>query len=460
MREMGCLDTVVRAGKVSPMLARHVLTVALFCALAPSAGAQITGHYPGPKTRYEWNPSPYSNSYGNSSSGSYGRYAWQPNRGSWHGRYRGGGYAWPGYVGPIIVSPFGGVGYGYGYAQPYGYGYADGWYGPQWPPSYTNYGYSPVNPFVIPGGTIDTTPNLPAIPEDPAVELEQILSEQQQGITLTPEERLQVLKPSTPEAQQTSLRRQASGDQHFHELRYAAAAQEYRLAIQAAADLPDNYFRLGFALAAMRRYEDAVDQFRYGLILDPTWPQRGESLESIWGEGNQFERRAAMHRVADWVRGDLRNADRIFLLAVFLHFDGDQEKSRSLIESAIRVAGHQPYLEAFLNGDNAAAAPAQQPAEDQPLDDQPADNQTDESVPAPPPAGIAPKPRTRPAPVPNPPEAQKVPQRTPAPTETPDKFPELKSPGLPGESPAEEPEEKGDVTVTPPESGPSLPTLN
>src|SRR5690606_20902060 len=105
----------------------------------------------GPRTRYEWNPSPYTGSFNSGYRGSGG---WSSGYSPGYGY--GYGYGYPGY----------GYGYGYGYPLinppifvPFGatyYGtYGDGWYGPQWPPSYTNYGYSPVNPFVVPGGAMN-----------------------------------------------------------------------------------------------------------------------------------------------------------------------------------------------------------------------------------------------------------------------------------------------------------------
>jgi tetratricopeptide (TPR) repeat protein len=249
------------------------------------------------------------------------------------------------------------------------------------------------------------------------------------------EDRLPVIKPSTPEAQRRSLRQLAAGDQQFKAGRYLSAAQAYRQAIADAEDLPDNYFRLAIALTELRRYDDAIDQIKYGLLLDPTWPQRGQPLIDYFRVGANFEKTSMLHRVGDWVRGDLRNPDRIFLLAVLLHFDGDRENSRKLIESAMRVAGEESYLTAFLAND-------EQPAVDQ---EQPADG----AVPEPPAAGVNLQKAAPPAKQPvN--DSGTVPKREAVPPEEtvtpPEAFPNLKAPALPGSS---EPANAGESKIVP-----------
>jgi tetratricopeptide (TPR) repeat protein len=356
--------------------------------------------------------------------------------------YGGYGYNFPWwlYVNPPVASPY----------DPYITGV----------PSYTGYRYTPVSPFVLPDGTLNGVPGLPAnppvVPQDPVFELEQRLNEQNRNPPLTKEERLPLLKPSTPEAQQRSLRHYARGDQQFKDGRYHQAAQEFRAAINDAEDLPDNYFRLGYSLAAMRRYDDAVDQFKYGLLLDQTWPQRGESLEQLFGPDNKFERTALVHRVSDWVRADLRNPNRIFLFGVMLYFDGNKKDAQSMFEAAIRVAGEEPYLTAFTKEpSNDQSAPVDQPApaaNPGPLQNGVVQGNQNRNIPAPPPAGIerqgrfknppqstpAPPP-ANPLPVPSTPpsvgpaEEEPVPRRESPPSDSdePEKIPDLHVPELP-----------------------------
>jgi tetratricopeptide (TPR) repeat protein len=272
------------------------------------------------------------------------------------------------------------------------------------------------------------------------------LNQTNQNKPIPKADRLPVLKPSTPEQQQRSLRHMATADQQFKIGHYAGAALEYRRAIADAEDLPDNYFGLGFALAAQGRYDEAVQQWKYGLMLDSSWPTRGQSLKQLFGENNQLEKQALLNRASDYVRQDPRDPNRIFLLGVIVYFDGDHANARTLFESATRVAGNEQWLTAFLGTDkdqNVAAAPAAKtplPAgitpQAKPVPPAVEPN-NDAPVPPPPPANVQ-RPRTSAPPSAlTPQDAQPVPKREqssnpPAQETAPqEKFPDLQTPKLP-----------------------------
>ncbi|QDT52091.1 Tetratricopeptide repeat protein [Caulifigura coniformis] len=412
------------------MLARRLLVAAaLTLAASSSASAQIVGHSPGPRTRFEWNTNrPYSGGW-NYSGGRGGGISIGIGVGVPFGYNYYAPYA--AYGGPVIVPPYG---YGYGYSA--------------FPPSTAGYGYVP--------GPVFTAPFPPQIipppnPLDPVDELEARFNERNREQPIPLADRLPVLKPSTPEQQQRSLRHMATADQQFKMGHYAGAALEYRRAIADAEDLPDNYFGLGICLAAQRRYSDAVQQWKYGLTLDPTWPSRGESLAALFGEANQFEKQSLLNRVSEYVRLDPRDPERIFLLGVLVHFDGDRTNARTLFESATRVAGNEPWLTAFLSADsnqnianvpgNAAPAPGTvPPGKSVPPAVDP--NAGGSTIPAPPPANVnrsrtnAPSNSLPPASL-NPQDAQPIPRRqdaSPPPaddTGPPEKFPALQAPKPP-----------------------------
>ncbi len=412
------------------MLARRLVAVAaLMFAAWSDASAQIVGHSPGPRTRYEWNTNrPYSGGWSYGGRGGYG-----VGVGVGVGVGIGVGVPWgynayapyAAYGAPVIVAP---------------YGFDEGYYAGMtaFPPSVATFGYSNRPIFTAPWPPqVHPQP----IPVDPIDEMEMRLNEHRNRDRPLPlADRLPTLKPSTPEAQQRSLRHLATADQQFKIGHYAGAALEYRRAIADAEDLPDNYFRLGFALAAQRRYSDAVQQWKYGLMLDPSWPTRGESLTSLFGENNQVEKSSLLHRAADYVRLDPRDPERIFLLGVLLHFDGDRESARTLFESAARVAGNEPQLMAFLEAADASQNIARTPASSAPASrPAPAVPESDidrGAIPAPPPPNVN-RPRTN-----LPPaslggdEAQPIPQRPDSPPagdlQPPEKFPSLQTPRLPG----------------------------
>ena len=96
-----------------------------------------------------------------------------------------------------------------------------------------------------------------------------------------------------------------------------------------AQDRAEPYFRLGLAKAAISRFDDAVLNLKLGLQLDNDLPQTGPQLVDLFGEHNLLPKTQFMHRLLTWVREDIRDPDRLFLLGVVLHMDNDAEQRRS-----------------------------------------------------------------------------------------------------------------------------------
>jgi hypothetical protein len=155
------------------------------------------------------------------------------------------------------------------------------------------------------------------------------------------------LHPSTPEQQVKSIHAQAQGDVWMRRLKFLNAYERYKYAISAANDRPEPYFRLGYALAAVGSFDSAVKFIKQGLELDPQWPAHGERLEAIFGNDNRLAILSLTERVTGWVREDIRDPDRLFLVGVLLHFNGDDRASQ-FFEAAYRLAGGGDHLLAFL----------------------------------------------------------------------------------------------------------------
>jgi hypothetical protein len=156
------------------------------------------------------------------------------------------------------------------------------------------------------------------------------------------------LRPSTPEQQVKSLHAQAQGDVWMKKLRFLNAYERYKVAQGAASDRPEPYFRLGFSLAAVASFDSAVKYIKQGLELDPQWPSHGDRLETLFGEDNRLSVLTLIERVGGWAREDIRDPDRLFLMGVVLHFDGDSRASE-FFEAAYRLAGSGDHLLAFLH---------------------------------------------------------------------------------------------------------------
>ncbi len=166
---------------------------------------------------------------------------------------------------------------------------------------------------------------------------------------------------STPEQQAKSVRAQVQGDVWMKKLRFLNAYERYKVAQSAASDRPEPYFRLGFSLAAVGNFDSAVKYFKQGLDVDPRWPSHGDKLETLFGEDNRLAVLTMIERVGGWVREDIRDPDRLFLMGVVLHFDGDTRASE-FFEAAFRLAGYGDHLLAFLHP-TGGRGPAQNSAE-------------------------------------------------------------------------------------------------
>ncbi|MEI6540001.1 MAG: hypothetical protein WCO86_10830, partial [Planctomycetota bacterium] len=100
----------------------------------------------------------------------------------------------------------------------------------------------------------------------------------------------------------------------------------------------------------------AIREFKRSLDLDPTLPQSGETFPTIFGTETAVVRTLILPPVADWTREDLRDTDRLFLLGLLLHFDEDPRGSE-ILEAALRTAGGNEHILAFV----APANPAHKP---------------------------------------------------------------------------------------------------
>ena len=156
-----------------------------------------------------------------------------------------------------------------------------------------------------------------------------------------------LIEPSAPAAQIRSVRFQAQGDEQLAKLNYLAATDRYRQAIKAAPERVSPHYRLAVTLAARSKFEDAIDAFKRAVALNPQWPQTAPTLDELLGGNNMLEKTLVKQRSADWLLRDVRSPDRLFLLGVLLSLDQDP-RSRTLLDTAIRLAGPEEHLMAFL----------------------------------------------------------------------------------------------------------------
>ena len=160
------------------------------------------------------------------------------------------------------------------------------------------------------------------------------------------------VEPSGAAARLKSLEKQAFGDEQFRKQQWAKAYFEYRAAVDAAPDRADAHYRLGFVFVAMQHTSSAVRELKRAVFLDPTLPQTGDRLSVLFGPNSQIVRSSILHKVADWLREDIRDPDRLFLFGVLLHYE-DDARGREVLEAAKRMSENSgrftDHIVAFLS---------------------------------------------------------------------------------------------------------------
>jgi len=140
----------------------------------------------------------------------------------------------------------------------------------------------------------------------------------------------------------------AIGDNHFANQRFIEANSRYRTAARAAPQLADVYFRQGFALAATGRYDLAAKALKRGLQHDPGWARSGFRLAALYGE-NRAAKTAHVEAMAAAAEKEPGNGDLLFLVGVYLHFDGHADRSGPFFQAAAKLAaGDDAHLRGFL----------------------------------------------------------------------------------------------------------------
>ncbi|MBS0204251.1 MAG: hypothetical protein JSS49_15215 [Planctomycetes bacterium] len=156
-------------------------------------------------------------------------------------------------------------------------------------------------------------------------------------------------KPSTPAGRLKSLEYQANGDEKLRKQRWALAYMSYRSAIDAAGDRGEARFRQGFTYTAMQHFSSAVREFKRGLFLAPEIAESGITLPSLFGPESEVVRTSIVNKVADWVREDPQDPDRLFLLGLMLHYESDPRSLKVLRAARGVAAGQDDHIVALLS---------------------------------------------------------------------------------------------------------------
>jgi hypothetical protein len=261
------------------------------------------------------------------------------------------GYGYPGWGYPYARYPYGGYSIGYGYSWPYYLDTGSGYFGPYVappiyvPPEQLGFGPQAVRNLLGPGPVQRPIVNRniivvpPAAQENPRDRGNAVNN----GVNAA---RLRV-RESNAAARERARQFLEFGDQQFAAPNLAGAYDRYKKAADAAPDLAEPYFRLGHTLAAMGRYEQAVDSFGRGLNLQPDWPSRGLPLAEIYRD--KIAARLATLDMLKRAAANRPDDEHVqFVAGVQFFFDGQAEVARGYFERAKTLGSPAAYIEPFL----------------------------------------------------------------------------------------------------------------
>jgi tetratricopeptide (TPR) repeat protein len=137
------------------------------------------------------------------------------------------------------------------------------------------------------------------------------------------------------------------GDAQFNARNMVGAYDRYKKASEAAPDMAEPFFRLGHALADLGRYDQAAAAFRRGLSRRPDWPASGFRLAALYGD-NLAARAAMFEALKHALDARPDDATALYVAAVQLFFDGQQEPARASFDRARKLGEAAPYVEPYL----------------------------------------------------------------------------------------------------------------
>ncbi len=209
-------------------------------------------------------------------------------------------------------------------------------------PYYHDLGYYNIYPYYYPYYPPYYAPQWPIEPVDPPREVDPPRA------AAPPEPRADDFRATNAHAVALAWKFIGYGDAQFARGEFAEANDRYRKAARSGPQVADAWFREGFALTAMGRYDLAVAAVRRGLEIDPKWSASGFDLDTLFGR-DAAAKQAHLDALIKAADDDPLNADLLFLVGVHLHFDGQSALAEKYFQRARRIAGDQAeHVFAFL----------------------------------------------------------------------------------------------------------------
>lgn len=173
-----------------------------------------------------------------------------------------------------------------------------------------------------------------------------------------------IVRVSNAEARRKAERYLAEGDALFRVQKFHSALQKYKLAANAAPDVPEAYWRQGHAMIATSNFDLASGAFKRAIALTDDTNRGGFTLNDLYGTA-ALAKNSHLELLAAHALERSESSDPYFLLGVFLTYDGQRERAEKFFERAANLAGVAGgHVAAFepVDGPEVAARPAEAPA--------------------------------------------------------------------------------------------------
>jgi len=136
------------------------------------------------------------------------------------------------------------------------------------------------------------------------------------------------------------------GDGYFAKKQYINASERYRTASRQTNTVADAWFRQGFALAALGKYEQAAKAFRHGLEINPDWATSDFHLNDLYGTEDE-EKKTKIDAMEAAAASQANDPDVAFVVGVHLYFDGQPDKAAPFFRKAAQISGNDADVKGF-----------------------------------------------------------------------------------------------------------------
>lgn len=159
-----------------------------------------------------------------------------------------------------------------------------------------------------------------------------------------------VHKPAAPaggKAMELAWKFITFGDAHFGNQKFMDALDRYRRATRECPGLGDGWFRQGFALAALGRYEQAAKAMRRGLEEKPSWVDNNFHLSELYGD-DAAEKKSLLEKMVKAAEEEPTNGDLAYVVGVHLYCDGKPDQAAPFFRRTAQIRGTDAEVKPFL----------------------------------------------------------------------------------------------------------------